>query len=287
MNKLIYVSLAIIVCGNICFNLKGQPVTDPIKFEGEIKAIRTNNLDRNTEKISSGFGYNGATKFSYFVKGDKALAVDSTLHYSTLYDPIAGTITMYGHYMKEGIVIPWADYEMALKSWSNTPRQCKGKPLDPYDVYTITPINEDCEVLEYPSKIYNVNFEIHNPVANSQNVIAIEVIPQFTLSDAASGAIANCIDVNGIPARIKAIMGTRVLGKDIKSYLGLDVKNIIVNPYLPDSIFNVPSDVKIKKVDLIKLNDFVKKNINFLKKKGLYPKDNEVVFELEDEDWIY
>ncbi len=289
MKKLI--SLTILLCGNIGLNLHGQTVPVPTKFEGEIKAIRTNNLDRNTEKISGGFGYNGATKFSYFIKDDKALAVDSTLHYSTLYDPSAGTITMWGHYMRKGVAISWDDYEMVLKSWSNAQRQYKGNILPPYDVYTITPIKENCEVLCYSSKIYNVNFEIHNPISNSRNDIVIETIPQFILSEAASGAIANCIDIDGIPARIKAIMEIRVemkvFKKHIKSYLGLDVTEIIPNADLPDSIFEIPSDIKIKKGGFIKWNRFIKKNIKHLKKKGLYPKDDEVIFELEDEDWIY
>ena len=129
--------LFLILCV-ISFNISSaqtESIQEEIKaFEGEITAINFSNIDKKTQTLSSGIGYNGSTQLQIFAKGDKVLIRNLSLLYCILYDPDNDITTYYCESIGKGVSLSYLEYWNCHAALSTKKREYKGFTIPSYTI---------------------------------------------------------------------------------------------------------------------------------------------------------
>lgn len=260
----------------------------PEIFEGNIHAINFKNIDDKTIALSSGVGYNGNEKITYTIKDNFILVTNHTLHYSILWDSDAITVTVWSNLLKEGKIFNLYDFIKIFSVFTNNPRTVgmlwmkQNIPGFKYkfdNKIKIQTLNEDG---------YFQSGRIENSYSgvDMEYAYCTKYKMPYYMKDAQIYGFNN-IPENFLITKFRFTIDTRTASNSkLKGYQGQEITEI--NPQKLDiSTFAVPDNIKLKKSGIAGLNGFYKNLGKALKKNNLYPTDNEVAYEINENDWAY
>lgn len=280
MSRIGLIILALSACSSV-YAVAGEPE----QFQGRLEIVTFDNIDKTTEKFSSGVGYNGAVEMALFVKGNKVLVADKSHHYNTLLDPDKNEVTIWCEGLGKGMSCDYGEYLVAFSALSNKPRSIMGHPLPVYTVYDIKVITDTLKAFGRDARF--VKGRLENIYAGTD--VDAEIIPSVRMPEALNLTLVYGLDVEGLAVKFRFAQDNRgaYVGQ-LKAYRGVEVKSMDMFD-VEDRVFDIPSGVKIKKGKVHNIDGFLKDVSKYLKKENLFPGQGtpEVIYELNEDDWSY
>lgn len=280
--------LFLILCV-ISFNISSaqtESIQEEIKaFEGEITAINFSNIDKKTQTLSSGIGYNGSTQLQIFAKGNKLLIKNLSLLYCILHDPDNDITTYYCESIGKGVSLSYLEYWNCHAALSTKKREYKGFTIPSYTICGNPTSIVGLKAFGYNSEFTKLRLE-------NQGIgldLEIEIINSIHISPALNLTLINGADIDGLPIKFRGTSDLRagMLGQ-MKSYYGIEVTELNATT-IDSSIFEIPENITIEKKEVSDLYGFLKSVGKYLKKNNLFPdqRGEEVTYELDESEWDY
>lgn len=277
MNQKVFITLLYMIL-SLNISIFGQE-PQPKLFEGTMHAINLKNLDNKTIAFSSGIGYNGNEKITYTIKDNFILITNHTLHYYTLWDSNAKTVTVWSNQLKEGKIFDLNRFVKAYSCFTDKDRVYLKSTIPGYnykfgDEIKIKTLGEDGYFL-------SGRLECLSAGVDMEYAYCKKYIMPYYMNDAQIYGFNR--NRGYLITKYRFTIDNRVLTAKFKGYQGQEITEI--NPHAIDiSAFATPNNIKFKESGLTGLHSFFKKLGKALKKNNLFPSADEVTYEINENE---
>lgn len=252
-------------------------------FIGRMEIVTFQNMDKTTQRFSSGIGYNGACREIVLVGENGLLVENKSLRFSKLIDADKGRVYIWCNGLGEGIDVDYNEYMAVFSTFSNRTRTYLGVELQKYN-YDLRCDSDS--IISFGKDAISCLGRIECK-SSGTDIKKCVYIPAFESPQFLQCVLQDGFNVDGLVVKFMWSIDTRVWGIKLKGYKGMEVQSIDWDYAPSKEDLTPPSGIVFKKKRINGVQGFYKKIGKYLRKNKLFPDQtgDEFIYEIDENEW--